>query len=216
MCATVTRIQKIRGWSEMIKWGLSILKATLVICLLFFAGNPALYADINDVLADADRLDKEGDYEAEKSLLLSSLSQATTSYQIADLNWRLSRATLMIGDTKKRAGAQPPVVVPIFEEGESYADVSIANNQKIPDGYFWKAANIGLWGQARGIFESLAKAAPMRDLLHQAVQIQDDHADSYNVLGQLYEQVPGWPFSFGNPDYAVSLGRRPCTSTKRS
>jgi hypothetical protein len=48
----------------------------------------------------------------------------------------------------------------------------------------------------------------MRDLLQQALAVEPEHADSYYVLGQLFEQVPGFPVSFGDKDYAVSLGRR--------
>jgi tetratricopeptide (TPR) repeat protein len=59
----------------------------------------------------------------------------------------------------------------------------------------------------KGILNALAKAKPMRDLLHQALVAEPDHADSYYVLGQLYEQVPGG-LSFGDKDYAVSLGRK--------
>ena len=48
----------------------------------------------------------------------------------------------------------------------------------------------------------------MRDLLKSAVALEPDHSQSYYVLGQLYEQVPGFPISFGNVDYSVSLGRK--------
>ena len=33
-----------------------------------------------------------------------------------------------------------------------------------------------------------------------------DHADTFYVLGQLYEQVPGFPLSFGDVEASVSLG----------
>jgi hypothetical protein len=39
------------------------------------------------------------------------------------------------------------------------------------------------------------------------VSINSRHADAYFVLGQLYRELPGWPLSFGNTDFAVSLGR---------
>ena len=47
----------------------------------------------------------------------------------------------------------------------------------------------------------------MRDLLQKALQPEPEHADSYYVLGQLFEQVPGG-ISFGDKDWAVSLGRK--------
>ncbi len=54
----------------------------------------------------------------------------------------------------------------------------------------------------------LMKAKPMRDLLQTALSIYPGHAASYYVLGIMYERVPGWPLSFGDNDYAVSLARK--------
>jgi hypothetical protein len=50
----------------------------------------------------------------------------------------------------------------------------------------------------------------MRDLLKRAVELNPEHSRSYYVLGQLYEQVPGFPIAFGNVDFSVSLGRKAC------
>ena len=81
--------------------------------------------------------------------------------------------------------------------------------RRIPNhlGYYWQSANIGKWGQAKGILNALFKATPMRDLLQQAINQEPDHAGSYYVLGQLYAEVPGI-ISFGNDDYAVGLARK--------
>jgi len=95
-----------------------------------------------------------------------------------------------------------------FEQGEAQAQKAIDADPSNHLGYYWKSANIGRWGQIKGILNSLFKAKPMRDLLKKAVAAEPDHADSYYVLGQLYEQVPGFPISFGDEDYAVSLGRK--------
>jgi hypothetical protein len=48
----------------------------------------------------------------------------------------------------------------------------------------------------------------MRDLLEQSIERDPEHAQSYYVLGLLYARVPGGFISFGNKDYAVSLGRK--------
>ena len=42
--------------------------------------------------------------------------------------------------------------------------------------------------------------------LRASAEINPDRSDAYNVLGQLYRELPG-VISFGNVDYAVSLGR---------
>ena len=35
-----------------------------------------------------------------------------------------------------------------------------------------------------------------------------DHTDAWYVLGILYNQLPGWPISFGNKNWAISYMRR--------
>ena len=41
-----------------------------------------------------------------------------------------------------------------------------------------------------------------------AVRLKPDFANAYYGLGLLYASLPGWPLSFGNKDYAVSLLRK--------
>ena len=48
----------------------------------------------------------------------------------------------------------------------------------------------------------------MRNLLIKVISIYPEHPASYYVLGIMYERVPGKPVSFGNSNYAVSLGRK--------
>jgi tetratricopeptide (TPR) repeat protein len=89
-----------------------------------------------------------------------------------------------------------------------YGDQAIETDPSNNLGYYWKASNLGRWGETRGILSSLRQAGPMRDLLEQSIQRDPDHAESYYVLGLLYARVPGGLISFGNTDYAVSLGRK--------
>jgi hypothetical protein len=53
----------------------------------------------------------------------------------------------------------------------------------------------------------------MRVLLVKAAQADQQVAGPFAVLAQLYEKVPGWPFSFGNTTWAVSLGRKALIGT---
>ena len=48
----------------------------------------------------------------------------------------------------------------------------------------------------------------MLKLLTNSIEMDPTHADSFYVLGQLYNKLPGFPISFGNDEYAVSLARR--------
>jgi tetratricopeptide (TPR) repeat protein len=181
------------------------LGATLAFFLIVV---PLCMADFQDLLDRLDRLHQEEQYEQTRSLIETSMAEAATGAQKAELYWRLARAWLNLGDEAEDGGAAEEALLAFFESGEAEAQKAIDADPDNHLGYYWKSANIGRWGQVKGILNSLFKAKPMRDLLQQALTVEPEHADSYYVLGQLYEQVPGFPVSFGDKDYAVSLGRK--------
>ena len=165
-------------------------------------------ADFQDLLDRVDQLHEAEKYEQSRSLIESSIAEAAGAAQKAELYWRSARAWLNLGDEAEDGGTAEQQLLAFFERGEAEAEKAIQADPNNHLGYYWKSANIGRWGQVKGILNSLFKAKPMRDLLQQAVGVEPDHADSYYVLGQLFEQVPGFPVSFGDKDYAVSLGRK--------
>jgi tetratricopeptide (TPR) repeat protein len=169
---------------------------------------PLGMADFQGILDRVDQLHKAEQYEQTKTLIESSMAEATSPAQKAELYWRAARAWLNLGDEAEDGGTEEEALLTFFELGETEAEKAIQADPNNHLGYYWKSANIGRWGQVKGILNSLFKAKPMRDLLQRAVAVQPEHADSYYVLGQLYEQVPGFPVSFGDKDYAVSLGRK--------
>jgi tetratricopeptide (TPR) repeat protein len=166
------------------------------------------YADYAAILERADVLDDEENHEGVKTFLLDSLKTVSIGREKAELYWRLARAYLNIGDQREDKGAEKEELLDLFAQGEEYADKSIDADADNHLGYYWKSSNIGRAGQVRGVLNSLFSAKPMKKLLNQAINLNPEHADSYYVLGQLYEQLPGFPLSFGNKDYAVSLGRK--------
>ncbi|MBN1797501.1 MAG: hypothetical protein JW822_02925 [Spirochaetales bacterium] len=168
----------------------------------------AVFADVNQTCVQADTLDENGEFAAEKNLLIEWVSKTADPTQRAELYWRLARTCLNLGEDDKTRGVNTDSVLALFKVGERYADLAIENDPQNPEGYFWKAASIGSWGQTKGILESLGNAEPMKNHLEQALWRDADHADSYFVLCQLYTALPGWPISFGNIDYAVSFGRK--------
>jgi len=184
------------------------MKRLCTILALLLIVVPLSMADFQDVLDRADQLHEDEDYEQSKSHIESSMAQAGSGADRAELYWRLARAWLNLGDEAEDRGVVDEELLAYFEQGEAQAQKAIDADPNNHLGYYWKSANIGRWGQIKGILNSLFKAKPMRNLLQQAVAADPEHADSYYVLGQLYEQVPGFPVSFGDKDYAVSLGRR--------
>jgi tetratricopeptide (TPR) repeat protein len=182
-------------------------KVGIMLVLLLVVASMAT-ADIQAILDRADQLHDAEDYKQVKSYLESSFSKAASGREKAELHWRMARVWLNLGDEAEDSGVSGQPLLSYFEKGEAEAQKAIDADANNHLGYYWKSANIGRWGQIKGILNSLAKAKPMRDLLQKAVEVEPEHADSYYVLGQLYEQVPGFPISFGDPNFAVSLGRK--------
>ena len=180
----------------------------LIFCVFFILSSLASFGSIEQIAEKADSLHESEKHEEAEAFLLKSLDDVKMGRDKAEILWRLSRAALNIGDLKEEEGASSADLLAVFEKGQKYADDAIRYDQKNHLGYYWKSANIGRWAQTKGILDSLFKAGPMRDLLKSAVALEPDHSQSYYVLGQLYEQVPGFPISFGNVDYSVSLGRK--------
>ena len=183
------------------------MKRLGTILALFLIVVPMAMADFQETLDKVDQLHEEEAYEQTKSLIESSMAEARSGAEKAELHWRLARAWLNLGDEAEDSGTSGEALLAYFESGEAEAQKAIQADANNHLGYYWKSANIGRWGQVKGILNSLFKAKPMRDLLRQAVAVEPEHADSFYVLGQLFEQVPG-SVSFGDKDFAVSLGRK--------
>ena len=164
-----------------------------------------LWSQSADELTRVDDL-IEAEQPEEALAAAEALLMGTSGADRAEVLWRLSSATLMLGDQAKDNGAGDDELLAIYERGETYGEEAIQSDPANPLGYYWKSANIGRWGQTKGVLNSLFRAPDMRDLLTEAVTRDPNHAESYYVLGQLYAQVPG--FSFGDVEYAVSLGRK--------
>ncbi|MGA2641566.1 MAG: hypothetical protein ABSG21_11775 [Spirochaetia bacterium] len=179
------------------------LTAFLLVGALAFAA-----ADVSKVVVDADTMHSQGSYAEAVKLLLSSIPSASGGGEQAELYWRAARETMELGDIAEKAGKPQAEVLSLFTEGQRYADKAIASDPQNDLGYYWKSANIGRWGQVKGILNALSQSGPMRDLLLKELSLNPDRTDPYYVLGELYRELPGWPVSFGNVDAAVSLGRK--------
>ena len=175
---------------------------TLLVCTLavsLFAGNAQM--------AEADKLHEDAGYVAEFKLLEGELATAGSNNDKSEILWRMSRAALAITDQLERDGAGKDKLLEEFKVAWDYATKSLSYNSNNYNAYYWRAANIGRWGQTKGILDSLFKAGDMRDDLERAVNSNPNHGDSYHVLGMLYDSVPGI-VSFGNKAYSVSLARK--------
>ena len=180
----------------------------LIVAVFVLLGVGSAVAALDEAaIEEADALYEDDRSEQAIRVLEGALSSARTDADRAEVFWRLSRATLAVGEDQEDAGEPTSEVLATYEEGEQYGIQAVEADPGNHLGYYWQSANIGKWGQAKGILDSLFKAGPMRDLLKEAIEREPDHAGSYYVLGQLYSEVPGF-ISFGNVNYAVSLARK--------
>ncbi|MBN1699074.1 MAG: hypothetical protein JW881_16260 [Spirochaetales bacterium] len=184
------------------------MKFSVLSGLILILAASAVCGAVQKEIEEGDALHDSFRYQEEYDLLSMVIGKAATNKEKAEIFWRLSRAILYLGDAAEDRGEDKKDILAFFEKGEEYAEKAIEADPNSHFAYYWKSANIGRWGQVKGIMDSLFKADPMKKLLVKAISIDDEHADSFFVLGELYDELPGWPISFGNPDYAVSLGRK--------
>jgi len=181
-------------------------KSTVIILMLLAV--PLLMGDPG-VLKKVEDLHKNDSHKDIIVLLENYLEEEDTgnSSQFPDIYWLLARAYVFSGQQMLREGASKEDLLLHFEQGQSYGRQSIAIAGQKPESYFWTSSNLGMWGQTKGVLDSLAKAKEMRSLLFEAIEIEADFSDAYYILGQLYSAVPGL-ISFGDMDKAVNLARQ--------
>ncbi|MBN2444714.1 MAG: hypothetical protein JXJ04_25385 [Spirochaetales bacterium] len=184
------------------------MKKAVIIGLFFLFVTGLVFCDIVKDIKNADDLFDTYQYGQAHKLLLSLVDKAKGDKEKTDVYWRLARVTLYLGDEAEDNGKSKKEILEIFEKGEEFADKALEFDPENYLALYWKSSNMGRWGQVKGILDSLGKAGPMQKLLEKAININPEHADSYFVLGELYDELPGFPVSFGSIDNAVSLARK--------
>lgn len=148
----------------------------------------------------------EEDFEKDQDYLEQALATATDDKERSEILWRLSRVVLTQGDAIPKEDKEARFAA--YEKSQALAEESISLHRNA-DAFHWKSSALGRWGQVKGPLDCLGKAPGMRDdVLVVLDEFNYDYTDSYYVLGLLYKQLPGWPISFGNSNYAISYMRR--------
>ncbi|MFP4637467.1 MAG: tetratricopeptide repeat protein [Spirochaetaceae bacterium] len=180
--------------------------AFAAVVLLVPAGS--LPAQVGSLLEEADELYEDERYEDAIETVERAEVRASSNKERAEVYWQLARAHLGLGDEVREEDGDDRAAMRLYDRGKDYGDRAIEADSGNNLGYYWKASNLGRYGETRGILSSLSQARPMRELLEQSISRDPEHASSYHVLGMLYARVPGGFVSFGNTDYAVSLARK--------
>lgn len=153
-------------------------------------------------LKDIDKLILTKDTVKIKQAISQLEDELREKPQNANTLWMMAKAYLYLGDRTKDGQ------LAVFEQGKAYADQAVEILPTSPHTHFWQSALIGRVGQTRGIFSSLFMVRPMKDALDRALELDQNYADAYWVLSQLYEQAPGFPLSIGNKKLALEHAKK--------
>ncbi len=181
------------------------MKKNCFALILLFIVSSALFAAFNPAYSDYLFYTLE-DYEADEEYLAQALSSAESNSEKSSILWRQSRNILTQGDGLDKNDKEGRFAK--YEEAEALAIKSIELEPNA-DAYHWKSSAVGRWGQTKGPLNSLSKAPAMLEDVKMVVDTFGyDYTDAWYVLGILYNQLPGWPISFGDTNAAISYMRK--------
>lgn len=180
-------------------------KVALAAALVFIV--PRLWA-APGFLAQSDQLAYHDENQKSINLLESKLPSVSGPSEQADIYWRLARDTFDIANAGETASGSGKPYLHLYEKSEQYADRAIQLDPQNAKGYYWKAACVGKISQIRNLLRAFIEAGTVRNLLFKAGRLAPNDGEIWYVLGQLYSMIPGFPISFGDSTYAVSLGRK--------
>ncbi len=176
--------------------------------LVFFLLLPLSLTAESSIIEKTDEFFLEDKYEEAHAFLIGNIENLTRDVEKAEAYWRLSKAMVILGIIKAQEKASKEEILAAYQQGIDFADKAIELNKDCRDAFLWKASALGSWGQAKGPFDALKMAGKTRDNLALAIEIDPEYDPAFSMLSMVYGMVPGWPLSFGNVDYAVSLSRR--------
>ncbi len=178
------------------------LVSMLVVLLIALLAVSAL-----DFKSVDDTYDRDLDDQKVYDTLKGMLSQAKTAEEKSEVLWRLARVCVDLGD--ELDDDEKDAKFKIYEEGEAYALQSIEAKPNAM-AYLWKCANIGRWGQTKGIMNSLKKADPMKEDLKVITDQFNclDSSEAWYTLAVLFDSLPG--MFGGDSNFAISYARAAC------
>ena len=181
------------------------MKKNCFALILLIMMSSALFAAFNPEYSDYLFYTLE-DFEADEEYLAQALSSAESNSEKSSILWRQSRNVLTQGDGLDENDKDGRFAK--YEEAEALAIKSIELEPNA-DAYHWKSSAVGRWGQTKGPLNSLSKAPAMLEDVKMVVDTFGyDYTDAWYVLGILYNQLPGWPISFGDTNAAISYMRK--------
>ncbi|MEN6559614.1 MAG: TRAP transporter TatT component family protein [Acidobacteriota bacterium] len=128
---------------------------------------------------------------------LAKAKEARSKYEAAlaakdddyGANWRLARVLYWIGDHTPGNDAKKT----IFQQGVEHAKKAVELGSDKADGHFWLGVCYGVYGEAKGVFKSLALVKPIKAEMRRVLEIDPayDRGGADRVLGRVFHEVPG-------------------------
>lgn len=163
---------------------------------LFFA----LAALVSFLLVDRD-FKYKCDYRQNYDNLIVMLDSASSGKERAEVFWRLSRASLMLGEQAQGKQAKREH----FAEGIMFAEKGLAENPESRECHMWHCANVGRDCQTRSLPEQAAAVPAMtKDLTAIIDKLgHTEYSEAWQALSEMY-----WHHPFKSDESAINFARR--------
>lgn len=125
------------------------------------------------------------------SASMPALAAQTLETTIAELQHDWARVNYELPEDQRDAA---------FEKLVAKADQAVKQFPDRAEALGWSAIILSSYAKIQGSFAALDSAERARDLLTEAMKIDDKALNGgiYTSLGALYYKVPGWPIGFGS------------------
>jgi len=115
-----------------------------------------------------------------------ALKKAENKYEAY---WKIARMMYFIGDHTESKKEKKS----IFSQGIYHAKKAVELEMEKPDGHYWLGVNYGVYGEAKGVFKSLALVKPIKKEMNKVIELNREYEDggADRVLGRVYFKLPG-------------------------
>ncbi len=143
-------------------------------------------------------------YMENRDTLLVMLENANSGNDKAEVYWRLSRVSLMLGEMEQGKAAKRAH----YAKGIEYAQMGIDENPSSKECYMWHCANIGRDCQTRSLMEQAAAVPKMtKDLTAMLDKLGcTDYSEAWQALSELYYNHP-----MKSNEAAINFARKAAT-----
>ncbi|MCG8453778.1 MAG: hypothetical protein MI717_11425 [Spirochaetales bacterium] len=182
-------------------------KSVLLFCFLIIPSFLLWAQNTSEVLKEIDQLWLEGEFSQSLELAEQSIAICTNDSDTAELLWRRSRAIhdFVMNEYDKENITKEDALT-AYEDAEESATESLRLKPASAWAHYWRSANIGSWGDTKGIIDSISRLPDLKADLHAALAIDPAHGDSWSVLAMIDASIPA--LFGGSIDRAVSLDRK--------